>query len=168
MFRGYLFQSITLLIFTIQMNYSFGQEIDIIKSDELFQMVDECDENHTVQVYNFWAKWCAPCIKELPQFEQLNNINEEVNVTLISLDDVDELNNKVKPFVIKKEIKSRVVLLDETDFNEIINRVDARWSGAIPGTLIVDCRTSEKYFYEGEFKENELNKTIEDILTSQN
>ena len=168
MFRGYLFQSITLLIFTIQMNYSFGQEIDIIKSDELFQMVDECDENYTVQVYNFWATWCAPCIKELAQFEQLNSINKEVNVTLICLDDVDELNNKVKPFVIKKEIKSRVVLLDETDFNEIINRVDARWSGAIPGTLIVDCRTSEKYFYEGEFKENELNKTIEDILTSQN
>ena len=168
MFRGYLFQSITLLIFTIQMNYSFGQEIDIIKSDELFQLIEECDENHMVQVYNFWATWCAPCIKELPQFEQLNNINEEVNVTLISLDDVDELNNKVKPFVIKEEIKSRVVLLDETDFNEIINRVDARWSGAIPGTLIVDCRTSEKYFYEGEFKENELNKTIEDILTSQN
>ena len=27
----------------------------------------------TVYVINFWATWCKPCIKELPEFEKINN-----------------------------------------------------------------------------------------------
>ena len=69
-------------------------------------------------------------------------------------------------FITKRKLDSKVVLLDETDFNEIINRVDTNWSGAIPATLIVDCRNGKRTFYEGEFKENELKDTIEKLLNS--
>ena len=35
-------------------------------------------------VVNFWATWCAPCIKELPYFEQIQEqFREEVEVILV-------------------------------------------------------------------------------------
>ena len=141
-----------------------AQPVKIIKSPELFQMIDHCENSTSLKVYNFWATWCAPCIRELPQFESLNESFGNVDVTLVSIDDVDLLEKKVKPFIQKKNIKSSVALLDETDFNDLITRIDENWSGAIPATLIVDCRNGSTIFFEKEFKEGELKKTIDKII----
>jgi len=143
-----------------------GQQAELIKAPELFHMLNKCLDNKNIEVYNFWATWCAPCIREIPQFESIDRLYEQVNVTLISLDDADELNNQVKKFIINRHLNSRVVLLDETDFNEIIPGVSEEWSGAIPATLIVDCRNGTKVFYEGEFKAHELKETIDRIVQS--
>ena len=35
--------------------------------ETLFEIIDD-----KVYVVNFWATWCAPCVKELPYFEKLN------------------------------------------------------------------------------------------------
>ena len=43
-------------------------------------------DKNTIYVVNFWATWCAPCVKELPYFEQLNSENKNVKVVLVSLD----------------------------------------------------------------------------------
>jgi len=153
------------LIFLFEATISHSQHVEIIKADNLFQIVDQCNNSNKIHVYNFWATWCAPCIRELPQFESVNKSFSNVDVTLISIDDVDLLDKKVKPFLKKKELTSRVVLLDETDFNETITRIDKNWSGAIPATLIVDCRNGKRLFFEQEFRENELEKTIEKLIT---
>ena len=36
-------------------------------------------------ILNFWATWCAPCIKEIPYYEELNK-NPVIDVLLVSLD----------------------------------------------------------------------------------
>ena len=140
-----------------------GQQVEVIKADQLFDMVENCPDQNKILLYNFWATWCAPCIRELPVLESVNASFSNVDVILISIDDVDLLNSKVIPFVDKKKIASKVVLLDETDFNDIINRIDDSWSGAIPASLIVDCRTKKRSFYEKEFDEEELKKVIIEI-----
>lgn len=145
---------------------SVGQQVEVIKSKELFQILEHCEDENQILVFNFWATWCAPCIREIPQFESANTLNKNIDVTLISLDEVELLNNKVIPFIIKKEIKSKVLLLDETDFNAIISKIDESWSGAIPATLIVDCKNGSRFFYEQEFKEGELIKTINKLTNS--
>jgi hypothetical protein len=90
-----------------------------------------------------------------------------VDVILINLDDVDLLDQKVKPFIKKRAITSKVLLLDETDLNGFINSIEKSWSGAIPATLIVDCSNQNRLFFEQEFKEGELTQTIEKILKSR-
>lgn len=152
------------LIFMVIIHTS-AQEVRVIKADQLYDMLDKCDSD--LCIYNFWATWCAPCIRELPQFESLSDQNKNLSIKLISLDDVDELNGSVKIFIEKRNIISEVFLLDETDYNEIIPNVNDKWSGAIPATLIID-KNGQKYFYEKEFKEGELLKTINSISIIQN
>jgi thiol-disulfide isomerase/thioredoxin len=145
-----------------------AQTIEVIKVDRLYAMMDDCDDKFDICIYNFWATWCAPCIRELPHFEALNKNNKRININLISLDEKEDLLNKVEPFIHKKQIESSVFLLDETDFNEIIPGISTEWTGAIPATLIIDNKTGKKYFYEKEFKKNELENAIEEILTINN
>ena len=60
----------------------------------------------TTYVINFWATWCAPCVKELPYFEQLREGNEmkPFKMILVSLDFKSKLEG-VKSLIAKKEYK---------------------------------------------------------------
>ena len=137
-----------------------GQEIRVIKYPELLKIIDE--KGTGVKVINFWATWCKPCIEELGYFEDLNrqNSGENLTVLLVSLDFVEDVETKVKRFVSRRELRSQVLLLDETDYNLFIDKVSPEWSGAIPATLIVDSASGKKTFYEKQFKEGELQRAL--------
>ena len=91
-------------------------------------------------------------------------MNEELDVTLISLDFVDEVDKKVIPFVTKRDLKSRIVLLDEIDYNSWIDTVDPSWSGAIPATLIVNPNTGQRKFVEKELEKGDLEEMLKEFL----
>jgi len=117
-----------------------------------------------VYVINFWATWCKPCVKELPAFEQLHTAYESKNVTvvLVSLDFPEKLQTRVIPFVAKYGLNSRVILLDDSDFNSWIPKVSEEWSGAIPATLMV--KNGSQKFYERSFTFEELENELKTIL----
>jgi thiol-disulfide isomerase/thioredoxin len=142
--------------------FSYGQEAEVIKFEKLNSLLEEKGEK--IQVINFWATWCAPCIKELPLFEALTARNDpSVKVTLISLDFADELK-KVNSFISRRKIQSDVLLLDEIDYNAWIDRVEKTWGGAIPATLFINQRTGQRKFVERELKDGELEEVIASLL----
>lgn len=114
-------------------------------------------------IVNFWAMWCAPCVKELPYIEAYAKKHSEVEVLLVSMDFPKEIETKLKPFLKQNGITSKVVLLDDPDSNTWIDKIDPNWSGAIPFTIIFNNK--ERAFYERSFEnledlENQVNKTI--------
>lgn len=119
----------------------------------------------TTFIVNFWATWCGPCVKELPYFEQLHEDAAGTNrkVLLVSLDFVTQLESNVIPFLEKKQLKSEVVLMDESRPNEWIPRVSKEWSGAIPATLFVNTQKKTRHFHEGSFEEGELELQLEEL-----
>ena len=79
----------------------------------------------------------------------------KLDVTLIWLDFLDDLEEKVIPFVKTRNLKSKVVLLDEIDYNTWIDLIDPTWGGAIPFTLIVNSTPdTENYLFKSFGMEN--------------
>lgn len=118
-------------------------------------------QNDTVYVINFWATWCKPCIKEMPDFEQINSDfrKSKVKVYLVSLDFLDKHDALLIPFLKEHKIKSEVIHLTDTDANSWIDKVSPFWSGAIPATVIY--KGTSKEFYEKTLSYEELKKIVE-------
>lgn len=139
-----------------------AQPARIVKLPELKALMNASSDK--IQVINFWATWCAPCVKELPLFEKLGQERKDVKITLVSMDlDLDPNPDKVYRFVTRKNIRSEVLILDEKDPNSYIDQIDKRWSGAIPATIIINPRTGQRKFVERELHEGELEKLIAEI-----
>ena len=137
----------------------------VVKSysyEELKVILDQKDDK--TYVVNFWATWCAPCVKELPAFEKLNSAYaaKGVEVLLVSLDFPKQLKKRVLPFIAKKKIQSKVVLLDNGKDDSWIKAIDSSWSGAIPATLIYN-KASRK-FYEKSFDYEALEIELQTFL----
>jgi thiol-disulfide isomerase/thioredoxin len=111
-----------------------------------------------LRVFNFWATWCAPCVKEMPFFEQAVKDFPDIELVFISMDD-GRKPERVTNFIEKRNIVSPVLLLDDVDFNSWIDKVDPSWSGAIPATLFV-MSDGRRFFHEGEVNQEELYSMI--------
>lgn len=116
-------------------------------------------------VVNFWATWCAPCVKELPYFEKIKKeyANKNVEVVLVSLDFPKQVERALIPFLNKRNIQSDVILLDDVNEDVWIKAIDENWSGALPATIIYN--KDGRKFYEQSFDyktlENELNTFLQ-------
>jgi thiol-disulfide isomerase/thioredoxin len=122
--------------------------------------IEEPSEN--LRIYNFWATWCAPCIKEMPYFESVINNNENSSLVFVSLDN-DRRPERITSFIEEKGIKSPVWLLSEKEQRDWKQKLDEDWSGVIPATLFVaaDGRT---YFHKGQISEDKLQELIDAYL----
>jgi thiol-disulfide isomerase/thioredoxin len=141
-------------------DFSVGQPIKTYDSFESFEHLLH-QQDDTTYVINFWATWCAPCVKEMPAFVQLeeNYQNKRLKIILTSMDFGGNINQRVKAFMKKHGIKSKVVILDDPDSNSWIDKVNPNWSGGIPATLIYN--KEKRLFFEKEFTYKELNHVIQ-------
>ena len=151
-----------LAVFLVAAQFVNGQNAQLVKLENL--QAELAKPSDQILVYNFWATWCAPCVKELPLFEKLNQDDKNVKVTLVSMDiDLDPNPEKVYKFIDRKKIQSRVLILDAVDPNSWINKIDKNWSGALPATLIINTKTGVRRFVNVAMKEGELEKLIAEI-----
>lgn len=121
-------------------------------------------DTDSLYVINFWATWCAPCVKEIPDFERINDEyrNDKVKVLFVSLDFPSHIENRVVPFIERMKMNAQVVLLDDPRSNRWIPKVSDSWTGAIPATLIYN--RDFRQFYEREFNFEELEEIIVPLL----
>ena len=149
---------ILLLFVSLAMNFAiYAQKpIEIIKFQDLEALMQKKD---SVYVINFWASWCRPCVSEMPVFETLAHeySSKQVSVVFVCLDFKKNLD-AVKKFVTEHQIKAKIYLIDEPDYDSWIDKVSPQWSGAIPATLIF--RGNQREFYEQSFDYQTLKAKI--------
>ena len=97
-----------------------------------FQNFDELNvyiQNNSEKplVINFWATWCAHCVKELPYFQKLHEENPNVKVITVSLDFEKQVEGKLKPFLKKKNYTFITTYMADKKFNNWISKVDENW-----------------------------------------
>ena len=140
MFNSIKFLLIILLVFPFpSLSNSLFQKIDlklnknIILNDEnnieknLINILD-FNSNYVV---NFWATWCIPCKKELPDLNKMKIENKDLKVIIISID--------------KKPIKDQLNFLKKNKVNELTAYFDQNMTffkslklRGIPTTLLIN------------------------------
>lgn len=100
-------------------------------------------------VLDFWATWCKPCVKSVPELIELYEKFKSRGVEFIGINiDSPRNKSKVKPFVRSLGIKYPVLL--DTN-NELMSDLGIT---AIPTLLIVDKKGKVLVRHEG-FKSGE-------------
>ncbi|MFL2593533.1 MAG: TlpA disulfide reductase family protein [Flavobacteriaceae bacterium] len=154
--------SIIGILFLFSCNNSSEDVIEVVDFEGMYNKIDlSVDKTYVI---NFWATWCAPCVKELPYFEEVNKQSKDNNteVILVSLDFPSQIESKLKPYLKKNKIKSRVILLDDSKINIWVPKVSEQWDGGIPATLIVN--SSHYNFYSKPFEKEELFSEIKKVI----
>ena len=151
---------LVIVLFLIFQN-SFAQNVPVLKITDLKNRFE--NNSDTTYIVNFWATWCSPCVKELPDFDSISKVymNTKVKVLLVTMDFKEDLKSKVIPFIIAKNLYSEVLLLDEVNGNYFIPKISDAWSGAIPATLILNQKNNFRHFFEKKLTFDILKSEIE-------
>ena len=140
MFNSIKFLFIILLVLPFPaLSNSLFQKIDlklnknIILNDENNiekKLINILDFNSNY-VVNFWATWCIPCKKELPDLNKMKIENKDLKVIIISID--------------KKPIKDQLNFLKKNKINELTAYFDQNMTffkslklRGIPTTLLIN------------------------------
>ena len=61
-------------------------------------------------VVNFWATWCAPCLKEMPDLSALDKDNEHIDVIGLAYEEIEA--DELKAFLAERPVVYPVAILD--------------------------------------------------------
>lgn len=135
---------------------AMAQQIELATVDQLEHRFTEGRD--TTYIVNFWATWCSPCVEELPHFEKFGQAYKDapVKILLVSVDARSKLNTNVIPFIQKVQLHNEVLLLNEPNQQEYIDRISPDWSGSLPATLFVNKGKQLRRLQEREFTYDKL------------
>ena len=154
---------ILFVLLVVSLSDAEAQNIPSYKAEEVLTRISNED---TLYVVNFWATWCGPCVKELPEFNKLQEQfnGRPVKILLVSTDFKEDYPKKLRSFIKKKKLHHEVVWLNETNANEFIPKIEPAWGGSIPATLIVYNKNQYRNFFEGMITAKQLGFLIEKQL----
>ncbi|MCG8525308.1 MAG: TlpA family protein disulfide reductase [Opitutales bacterium] len=127
-----------------------------------FHTVDN-DQHQTLEDYrgnvivlNFWATWCAPCIKEMPELEKLQHDFRDKGLVVIALS--DESREKLLKFSSNQKHDFTTV------YNRQIEWIEISMGTARPLNLIIDRDGIIKGYFTGARDYDFFEKQIRELL----
>lgn len=113
-------------------------------------------------IVNFWATYCVPCLKELPDLDRLQEEfrDQRLKVLAVSIDRPKKLEKMVRPFFAKyapnlvsylavgeKKAMSRIGSF--RDAQKFVYALYPEWEGTVPATVIFDSGGSRLTAFSG-------------------
>jgi len=137
-----------------------------IKKVKIADVLHIADTSTVPIVINFFATWCRPCVQELPWFEKTvpDYKEKKVKLLLVSLDYADDYPKGIAEFAKKHDINSQIVWLDGSDPNFFCPKVDKRWEGTIPVSLLINNATHFRAFYDYQLPEGQLKMALDKLV----
>ncbi len=134
------------------------------------------NDTKKVRLFNVWATWCGPCVKEFPELVATSRKFglRDFEFISISMDDPKELSavkaflekhnaivpDKLKPSLRAEGRKGNAYLFNEASSEALIQALDPEWPGPIPHTLVVAPGGEVIFRHNGEIDGDELRAKI--------
>jgi len=141
-------------------------QIDAMDETKLINLIEKRAGN--VLFINVWATWCVPCREEFPDLVRLADYYDGKNVDIIGLniEYPDELESKVKPFLMKMNVNFKNYIHSFETQENLINLFNEGWNGALPATFIYDKNGKQHYFRIGKHSFDEFKSLIDSVNTA--
>lgn len=114
----------------------------------------------TVLIVNFWATWCPPCLKEIPEFIRMQERYRERGLQFVGVA-IDQ-PERVGPFAEKMGF-NYPVLIGTLDAVELL-RTLGNQHGGLPFTVVFDRSGTLAASELGGLDEAKLSRVIEPLL----
>jgi len=113
-----------------------------------------------ILVINFWATWCSPCRKEIPEFVALQNQYSAKGLQFIGIA-IDE-QEPVEEYLAATKINYPILIGSVTGIalaHQLGNQIDA-----VPFTLVVNQQGQIIHQHPGEFSSEQIMEIITPLL----
>jgi peroxiredoxin len=89
-------------------------------------------------VLNFWATWCAPCIEEMPEFQEYSDAQDDDGVVVIAVTDPNNGQNMdlIREFIAENDLTFRIGIDPESELHSAMSILEM---GFLPVTLFIDA-----------------------------
>lgn len=108
-------------------------------------------------VLNFWATWCPPCVKEMPELEDLSQKYPEVQFVGLAID----TQRNVKRFLEQVPVSYSIYVTGHRGV-QIMKNLGNR-AGGIPYTLILHADGSVAEQVVGQINPSDLEQVLRDL-----
>jgi thiol-disulfide isomerase/thioredoxin len=119
-----------------------------------------------VVLANFWATWCVPCRKEMPQLVQLSRklAARGFDLVIVSADDQEQEAAALK--VLKENrVEGPTYLLKTANNDAFYPTIDAKWvSGELPALFLYDRNGKRVRSFLGETSISDLEAAVVKLL----
>ena len=116
--------------------------------------------NNKVVLLNFWATWCPPCRREMPDFIDVYNQYKDKDFIVVGVGIDDE--QKIAPFVKNLGVNYPILVGGRTAMQ--VSYQYGNNSGALPYSIIIDKQGIIRYRAGGLISKNKLISQIEPLL----
>ena len=118
-----------------------------------------------VLLVNFWATYCVPCRKEMPQLVALETKLRPQGFQLVTISaDEPEQVKDATAFLDKAKVAAPVYLRKAKDDDKFVAAIDAKWSGALPASFLYDKAGKKVQAFFGEVRMAELEAAVKKLL----
>jgi thiol-disulfide isomerase/thioredoxin len=119
----------------------------------------------SVILVNLWATWCVPCLKELPEFVELQQQygSQGLKVIPVSMDDPAEIES-AKKLLQARGPGLRGYLQTEREQETFVSVIDPAWAGIMPTTFVLDREGKLKATLTGGKKFEDFEAAIAPLL----
>jgi thiol-disulfide isomerase/thioredoxin len=118
-----------------------------------------------VIIVDFWATWCPPCVKEIPDFIRLYKQYKEKGFTIVGIS-VDADQKAVKKFIKEHKITYPIIMVSEAikaDFEKVLEKPIR----GMPTTIIIDREGKLVSVHEGYTKKEVFLKELKPLLKKE-
>jgi thiol-disulfide isomerase/thioredoxin len=110
-------------------------------------------------VVNFWAPWCAPCRREIPDLIEIQKAHaEQLQLVGLSFDSVEN----VREFSTQFDFNYPLLLVDQQARQ--LNQFFGNNSGGLPFTVILNAEREIIYRHSGEVDKSQIESIIKPEL----